>query len=226
MKNSLASRVTGFAATTVAIVGMSDSATAATIAYDLTGDTNNVSIFTGNGSGGPYTSATFGLTNTATGNDPGFTLAMGDTLNGTITLNNLVTIPASNQGYGILIGLQGSDDTLNILYSYYSVSYYDNGVEVSRSVFEQPSSVSVPVFIFDNAQSTEGLAFNEIAFTANVFAFVSNSYQTVGSADVTSFAPLLQVTTYPTPTPLPAAAWLMLSGLGALGALARNKRTA
>jgi hypothetical protein len=240
MKNCAVSRITGFIATTVAMIGTTYSAAAATISYNLTGDTNNVSISTGDGNGvygqwkpGPYISATYGLTNTVTGNDPGFTLFAGDTLNGTITLNNLVTIPANTEGYGSWIGLQGShSNVIAVLYSDYSVSYYNNGVQVSQSVYGGPQSLSNPVYIFDTAhisdtaQSTAGFAFNEIAFTANVVGFVTNSFQTVTSADVTSYAPQLQVTTFPAPTPLPAAAWLMLSGLGALGALARNKRIA
>jgi hypothetical protein len=73
--------------------------------------------------------------------------------------------------------------------------------------------------------ATAAVTFTSIAFSASIDRILNRSFQSLTSATLAAGAPTLTIATTlpPAAVPAPAAAWLLLSGLGAFGVAATRR---
>jgi hypothetical protein len=200
-------------------------AIASTTSYDLTGDTNNLSVSYGNNFYSYYVD-TLQLTNAATGSSTlsGFTLNVGDIINGTITLNNPLTMPAGTfEGIEIEL-LAIPNDYINMDGS---VSFYDNGVQVYPAGFsvDYSSGAALGIGMSTGSLTTPGFSFDKISFSATVTGIQDYNNQNLTSVNLQNYSPTL-TTTAPTAVPVPAAVWLFGSSFAGLGFFGRRRKAA
>lgn len=207
---------------------------ATTITYTLTGNLSNLSVFTETESGVSYTGYFLvPLTDATTGlNILGdLTLNVGDTIDGSITLNSQLTIPASgNQSFSVYL-LSGPSSGV-ALYFNESLDFYDKGVAVSTPAnWLQPSDAGALILAeTEFSSSTDpSLTFDTIDFSETITKILTGGDATpVSSVDLTSqFDPNLSILERtPTSVPEPATPWLLLAGLGAIWMLKRKRTIA
>jgi hypothetical protein len=224
-------------------------ASAASANYDLTGDTSQIINNSGTqptSSGtDTYSAVQLNLTNTATSSMqlPDLTVHVGDVISGTITLNAPITSPAGNDGGAFQLSLFGSSTNAAetagqevLINVSQSATFYKNGVMVTPAIaVNQPSAgyynflaiyeqnaftgTTNPAFSFDKIVFSDTI--NSIELDSN-FAFSSS----LTSADLSQGAPSVFAEEYSTVVPIPAAGWMMLSGIACLGLLFRRRSVA
>jgi len=188
-----------------------------------------------------------GTVTTATGSYSGDT----GTVTGTITINIAnanpaqSTLPVSLSSTWVAQEYTGSEfgttpsgayvfsDTVSVggvhIYStpgpgaYESLSYVDNasgGYEATENQYLTPSSaVGSNIYLYGaNTYTSAGVPTG--------FALNAGNSNDSGAVEATGGSQLDYTITSLTPVPLPAATWLMLSGLGGIGVFARKKRAA
>jgi hypothetical protein len=205
----------------MAIVGAVAPAHATTTNYTLTGGAATTQNY------GTAIENTVALTNSGTGQKSlsGFTVDVGDSIDGTITLSTPMTVPAGNSGSELLIQLLGiGNSTPGTIYYNESLTFYNNGLEVAPPSQWTHFGGSGGVYSLGTTSTapTPAFSFNEIVFDSTITSILGPS-GSASSATLTTYSPELTVTGF-TPVPLPAAAWLMLCGLSGIGALTRKKR--
>jgi hypothetical protein len=213
---------------TLGFLFSSASAIASTTTYSLTDGLNSPSVFNGN-NGNAYTVTTLVLTNAATGLNTlsGFTLNVGDIVNGTVTLNNPLTLPASTQYAEILINLlDGSNNGLQRIDMQESLSFYDKGVQVYPNGLSAGGGVGLAFAIGAGPVATPAFSFDKISFSAAVTGILDNNLQNVSSVNLQDTTPDIEIFAYPTAVPVPAAIWLFGSGLAGLGFFGQRRKAA
>ena len=223
-----------------------NSAVAATVSINLTGDTsgnftNNTNVLDSGFL--PLIDATTGLNQL-----PALTLNTGDTITGTVTLNNPITIAvAYGQSLDIVdVFLYGIRYPDVITQSSSTVSLYNNGVQlppingmIDASDIYDPQNIVYPhniAIVLSNYSCLQGgtcpatissFSFNEIDFSFSIENMQDTTTgQSVSSANFLAsfYYPYLGYEVSPAPIPDPNSYILLLSGLGVIGALARTKR--
>jgi len=216
----------------IAAAMMSNPSHANTISYSLTADTSNFYTTTeGIYTGATYNFNTYSLINAATGaGDPAIDVAVGDTINGTVHLNNSVTMSSSNPYNEIAIELQGATAEVYAVESDAFFSYYENGALVSLPAGFTTVSGSSGFFDIgeDIVGSIPSFTFDTIVFSVEInalYGLSDDGLQEIQSGSLAADAPTLVVTDYaePSAVPEPATRWLLLLGLAGLGMLARKK---
>lgn len=209
----------------LAIIGVGP-AKATTDTFNLTGDTANLIASYVNGNP-PSFIGTLGLTNSATGLNQisGFTLSVGDIINGTVDLNNAITVPSSpdSQWFDIdFLNSSGTDFNMSE-----TVTFYHNGVQVTPGGDFNTYDGSGGYLSIGGATTNAAPAFtfDEMVFTATVTSMLnaSNS-EPVSSVNLPNGTPDLRVTGLGV-VPEPST-WTMIAGAVPLWlALRRRQKT-
>jgi hypothetical protein len=221
MRNLAASKSTQLAVLTFVLMNMGHPAAATVYSYNFTLDQSS------QGSGG---FEGFYLTNDATGSlsiPGGMTVYDGDTFNSTITLNSPLTVPAASTGNTVFtLSVEAPVNNNLDIVSSATLSFYNNGVQVIPSNLGVVASEygGIDVYAYSNG-GTPSFTFNEVVFSDTIDSIENGEDgPPVSSATLLSNyepnAGILQ----PSPVPLPAAAWLLLSGLGSFRVFARKRR--
>jgi len=180
----------------------------ATHNFNLTGNTASLSENLRT-AGNPFVQYYFPLINTANGLSqiPAFTLSVGDTLQGTVSLNNAVTVPASTAPNALAdlsvgIPLSKLSTDVNIAMTE-SVTYLYNGLPVTLPAgFKTlPGSNGALILGGGNAVvATAGFTFNQVQFQATVTSILNASNQHISSVAIPTGTPSLQYTSYLPPS--------------------------
>lgn len=201
-----------------AIVADVTPAGASTITYNLTGNPADlVNVPTGDS----FIEKILFLTDADTGSSqiPGVAISPGDIINANISLSGPLNVPP---GSSIILELQalpagGSVGTAE------SVSYSNGGVTVAPppglgNISDSGGRLSLGQL---TTQNTPSFLFDAVALSGTV-TFITQSGQSVSSATLQASSPDL-VLLHPAPIPVPAAMWLLLSGLGGLRFLVKRR---
>jgi hypothetical protein len=200
---------------------LSAPASAATITYDLSGDTNAINPSHIN----PELSF-LDLTTTGTGSGllPGYTLNLGDTIHVTFTLNHPVTL-----GAYFLFLLDTADINSKIAYNP-SYSYFLGGAAVSPpGWFNAIDSSGDLGFGGQDPKFAPNFTFDQVVVDAVITSITDPSNQPLSSIDLLetqASVTFINATANVATTPLPGALLLMSTALGGLGIFARGKRAA
>ena len=149
---------------------------------------------------------------------PQISISPGDTVNVNITLSQPLTVPADSQ---VLLELQTLPDVNTAIKFAESFQYYDAGVQVTSPtglvniVGSQGTLTLGQLRSSFNSDPTPSFTFDAATFTATIVDIFQNGQPGVPSATLLEFSPQLK-TNNPAPVPLPAAFWLLISGLGSL----------
>lgn len=197
-------------------------APASMISYNLVGNTSDAQLSIIEASeiraGIPLTDASTGFTT-----EPGFVLNVGDTISGTVSLDHPFTVPSSSSG---LIGVSLFTTPSDTIHDTESVTLSDAGIPVSlagSAGFVGGNGVQAGEFSAANPSFT----FDQINFSTTIDSIVNADSQSVSSVTLSSSVPMdLAVIWEPAPVPLPSSAWLMVSGLVGLVAMARRRKGA
>jgi hypothetical protein len=158
---------------------------------------------------------------------PGFTLNVGDTIDGTVTLSTPLTVPAGAGGNGVVLLIAGDGKTT---FNYTdSLSFYDNGVQVAPpsqwSNFNSEKGALVPAAFSFSLAPTPAFTFDQLAFEATVTGMLDQNNNPINTVNLGTFVdPVLQADV--NPVPLPATVWLLLSGIGGLAAVLAKRKVA
>jgi len=199
----------------IAFLALAAPATAATISYDLTGDTT--AAYTDPGSPG-IAFIDLADTSTVSGQVPSQVIRVGDTLHITISLNHPISPTEAflflHKAPGLAFGFDAS------------MSFFNGATEVfAPGSWLTPSTGSSEALAFGIGNHTfesDTLTFDKII--ANVVINVMTRPTLILPetwSNLAVYDPNLVAT-----TPLPGALLLMMTGLGGLGVVARRKRGA
>jgi hypothetical protein len=153
---------------------------------------------------------------------PGFTLSVGDTINGTVTLSTPLTVPAGAgfNGVTLLLAAPGPGYTVNYTDR---ISFYDNGEPVSPP--GQWGDIQGPTGALILGASSSGpsaaFTFDKLTFDSTIAGLLDPNNNSINSVNLGITVPSLDAVV--DPVPLPATAWLLLSGIAALGVSARTR---
>ena len=218
-----------------ALVVVVSPANAAMVTLNLTGDTSSLSISNNALTNYDWSQGIIYLTNTATGTNqiPGFTLSPGDTITGTVTLNDSLTVPSGDTLTNISV-YPGTGTPYMTYYEQY-VTFYNNGMQVlpptGYTVFGGSSGALVLGGQAYNPSPTvtPSVTFDEIIFNAYITGIWDNGLQQyIPSETFPDGTPGLSYSTLNavTPVPAPGSYVLLLSGFVLLGGLAFRKKSA
>jgi len=208
-----------------AFLALSAPASAASITYDLAGDTATITTFSAH----PQW-RWLDLTDAGTGSDllPGRTLNVGDTVNLTVTLNN----PVSFTGYTVYLQDSPVGSLINFSSTY---SYFLGGVSVptpTPSSNWATTSGSYDALSFGEQYVIFGpdeFSFDKVIVNAVITSMADPSSNPISSLALAESYPGISLYNFNpvvAATPLPGGLLLMMTALGGLGIVARRKRAA
>lgn len=218
----------GFLASVVLVSGSAD---AATFSFDLSGDMSTVTVQNGTFSGTttPYQSQRVNLTNTATGlQELGpLTLNVGDTINVTVSLSGLMTIPVSDRPW-FSLPLLDTPGLSDLIFFDESVSLFNGGALVSVPGLTPfgASQGFLSLGAYTNSAPVPSFAFDKFTVSAVVTAILDDW----GGSDISPLGLFAQTPQFAATyefqatTPIPGTALLMLTGLGSLAGAAKLRR--
>jgi hypothetical protein len=210
----------------IATVAFAAPAGAATITYNLIGDPAYLTVVAVP-PGDSVLDQRLLLTDadTGLGQVPGSVVSVGDTINATLTLSSALTVPYSTAGAAVILELAAVPNNVGIDYTE-SATYYDGGLQVLPPLgFNNVSGSGGALGLGQIAgdSPTPGFSFDKAIFSATIDSIVDAQIgENLTQTTLTPANPAIEMLTYPQPVPLPAAFWLLLSGIGCLGVLARR----
>jgi hypothetical protein len=110
-----------------------------------------------------------------------------------------------------------------------SISFYDNGQQVVPPVVPptqwgavQGTTTALILGALTSGPSA-AFTFDKLAFDSTITGLTDQNNNPINSVSVPAFPPFLNAIA--TPVPLPATAWLLLSGIAAIGVGTRARRS-
>ena len=157
----------------------------------------------------------------------GFTLNVGDRIDGTVTLSTPLTIPAATGWNGVVLFLLLPGSTANSMNSVTytdSVSFYDNGQQVTPPTLWAPIQGTTTALLLGavTAGASGALTFDKLTFDSTITGLTDQNNNPLNSVNVPGLPTFLTAISHP--VPLPATAWLLLSGIAAIGVATRTHR--
>jgi len=209
---------------------LSTSANATTISYNLSGDINEFFEFTtvNPTSGRTIYGGNQPLIDVVTGSRQltGFTLSVGDVINGTVTLDGPFTVPAADLSSGFSVSLFHISNNSTVLQTS-SLSFFKDGVPVTMPLGFYDFTTNVGGLGFGKVSvrnASPSITFDTFIFGGTITGILDQNNVAISSVALTPVNTALIYNVYDNvaPTPLPAAGWLLFSGLGGLGVFARK----
>lgn len=204
-----------------AVLAAGFTAHAATYTYSMSGDTASASQYDRN----YFATTVIDLMTPAVGGGvAGFTLDLGDTVEGTVQLDSALLVGRGTSGDSLFLALAPIGPAL-VEYNL-TFTLFDGGSQVTLPAGFQVSQGSGGTLSFASFSTDPAppIAFDRIDFSALVTRIIATSgYEhDIGSVQVFSGAPQLTIERSYLPEP---AAWAeMLLGFAGLGARARSRR--
>ena len=218
------------AALSIGLLAITAVAHAAAYDFDLSGSAIPSWVYRADRGGEAYTFTDYELSAAVPGGMvPGFTIFAGDTVSGTLTMSDSVTLAASLPSATLGIDLEIIDDSMsNIAYTE-SLAFYLKGQPVAVSAvfgYFGATGGDLTVGIGGNGvDSSPALTFDQVFFNAQITGIYDGDGNPESSTLLDTGAPYMYFQSYAplSSVPEPSSGWLALGGLGLVGALARRR---
>jgi hypothetical protein len=206
--------------------GVSTTAFSMTVTDDLTGTPQSLQGLLNPG----FQQTDLPLDSAATGRNqlPSLTVNVGDTFTGSVDFSGPVSIPAGVPGdTEVFLQLYENTGSSTDLDGYTaSIQYFKNGVQVTppASIGGTSSNACCGYvgFNVDLNSGNSAFTFDQLLYNVTITSISSTTGHTLVEG---SSAPFLGFEAFnPAAVPLPASAWLLVSGLSGMGVLARQRR--
>jgi hypothetical protein len=204
----------------IVVVAAAAPAGAATITYDLTGNPADLQPNPPPANTGPVEQH-FPLVDADNGATvlPAGVLSVGDTINFNVTFSSPLTVPAAGPGFAqvqLNINTNAMFGVSSVVAESYAY-YYENGFVVTPPAELVTAGANADDTGLLSLGVTSSFSFDRLMVSDTVESLTVNG-ESVSQVPLFAASPEVSLEYYPTPVPLPGALWLLLSGLGALGA--------